>query len=210
MIHVITCDPFGVVRRGIREFLAEAVDVRLSGEAASAEELKRLLRTTQCDVLLLALGLPGRSGLDVLADLVEAESPVKVLIYSGEPEGQYAVRCLRAGAYGSLSKAADPRLLVTAVRMVGQGQKYLSPEATQLLADTVARPDAEASPHHLLSNRELETLVRIASGKTMADIAREFMLSPKTVNVYRMRVREKLHLSNDAALTAYAIRNQLI
>ena len=210
MIHVITCDPFGVVRRGIREFLAEAVDVRLSGEAASAEELKRMLRTTQCDVLLLALALPGRSGLDVLADLVEAGSTVKVLVYSGEPEQQYAVRCLRAGAYGFLSKASDPRLLVTAVRMVGQGQKYLSPEATQLLADTVARPDAEAPAHQLLTNRELETLVRIAAGTTMADIAREFMLSPKTVNVYRMRVREKLHLNNDAALTAYAIRNQLI
>ena len=125
------------------------------------------------------------------------------------PEDQYALRCLKAGAHGYANKAGDPVQLIEAVRTVMQGRKYLTAEVAQILADSVSRPMPEA-PHTMLSERELQTLLKIASGRRLSDIAEELMLSPKTVSVYRSRVLEKLQLSNNAELTVYAIRNQLV
>ena len=125
------------------------------------------------------------------------------------PEDQYALRCLKAGAQGYANKAGDPVELIAAVRTVMQGRKYLTAEVAQMLADSLAQPVPEA-PHTTLSERELQTLVKIASGRRLSDIAEELMLSPKTVSVYRARVLEKLKLSNNAELTVYAIRNQLV
>jgi DNA-binding NarL/FixJ family response regulator len=155
------------------------------------------------------LNLPGRGGLEVLATLREADSPIKVLIVSMFPEDQYALRCLRAGAQGYLNKAGDPSDLITAVRAVMHGRKYVTPEVAQMLVENLSSPSAEAL-HVSLSERELQTLLKIASGKRLSDIAEELMLSPKTVSVYRARVLEKLKLSNNAELTVYAIRNELV
>ncbi len=160
-------------------------------------------------MLLLDLSMPGRSGLEVLASLRETHSGVRVLVLSMYPEDQYALRCLKAGARGYANKAGDPVELITAVRTLMQGRKYLTPEVAQMLADSLAQPEPEA-PHAALSARELQTLLKIASGRRLSDIAAELMLSPKTVSVYRARVLEKLHLSNNAELTVYAIRNQLV
>ncbi|MFN4003863.1 MAG: response regulator [Hylemonella sp.] len=209
MIRVVLCDDHAVVRRGIRDTLAEAVDIRVVGEAASYGEVRELLRSTPCDVLVLDINLPGRSGLEVLTSLREADSPVKVLIVSMYPEDQYAIRCLRAGAQGYLNKAGNPQDLVTAVRTLAQGRKYVTPEVAQMLADNLSAPSTEAL-HDTLSEREMQTLLKIASGKRLSDIAEELMLSPKTVSVYRARVLEKLKLSNNAELTVYAIRNGLV
>lgn len=209
MIRVVLCDDHAVVRRGIRDTLAEAVDIRVVGEAASYGEVRELLRSTPCDVLVLDINLPGRSGLEVLTPLREADSPVKVLIVSMYPEDQYAIRCLRAGAQGYLNKAGNPQDLVTAVRTLAQGRKYVTPEVAQMLADNLSAPSTEAL-HDTLSEREMQTLLKIASGKRLSDIAEELMLSPKTVSVYRARVLEKLKLSNNAELTVYAIRNGLV
>lgn len=198
-----------MVRRGIRDTLAEAPDIQVVGEAGSYPELKALLRQQRCDVLVLDLSMPGRGGLDVLADLREEGSSTRALVVSMHEADQYAIRCLRAGAYGYLNKAGDPGELVVAVRMVAQGRKYVTPEVAQMLADSLASPEPE-SPHETLSEREMQTLVKIAAGKRLAAIAEELMLSPKTVSVYRARVLEKLNLSNNAELAIYAIRNKLL
>ena len=209
MIKVILCDDHAMVRRGIRDTISEAVDVQVVGEAGSYPELREQLRSQACDVLVLDLNMPGRGGLEVLAALKEEGSPIKTLVVSMYPEDQYAIRCLRAGATGYLNKAGDPAELVTAIRTVVQGRKYVTAEVAQMLVDNLNAPESEEL-HASLSERELQTLQKIASGRKLSEIAEELMLSPKTVSVYRARVLEKLHLSNNAELTVYAIRNSLV
>jgi len=209
VIQVVICDDHAVLRRGIRDTLAEAMDIRVIGEAAGYTELRDTLRQAACQVLLLDINMPGRNGLEVLASVRESYPEIKVLMVSMYPEDQYALRCLKAGAHGYANKAGDPLELVRAVRTVHQGRKYLTPEVAQMLADSLAQPTPEV-PHEALSEREMQTLQKIASGKRLTDIAEELMLSPKTVSVYRARVLEKLQLSNNAELTVYAIRNSLV
>jgi DNA-binding NarL/FixJ family response regulator len=220
MIDVILCDDHALIRRGIRDTLSDAADIRVVGEAAEYGELRALLRGlgeraradgrgAPCDVLVLDINLPGRSGLDVLHALKDEGSAVKVLIVSMYPEDQYAIRALRAGAYGYVNKGGDPQLIVQAVRTVAQGRKYVTPEIAQMLVESLTMPVPEQA-HDKLSDRELQTLVMIASGKRLSDIADELTLSPKTVSVYRARVLEKLGLSNNSELTVYAIRNGLV
>src|SRR5450830_950334 len=163
MIRVMLCDDHAMLRRGIRDTLAEAVDIQVTAEAGSYPELREALRNSPCDVLLLDLNMPGRGGLEVLASLKETHPDIKVLIVSMYPEDQYALRCLKAGAQGDLIKA---------VRTVMEGRKHLTPEVAQLLADSLSRPAHEA-PHATLSERELQTLLKIASGKRLSDIAEE-------------------------------------
>ncbi len=209
MIDVILCDDHALIRRGIRDTLSDATDIRVVGEAGDYGELRALMRTQRCDVLLLDINLPGRSGLDALHALQDEGATVKVLIVSMYPEDQYAIRALRGGAAGYVNKGGDPQLIVQAVRTVAQGRKYVTPEIAQMLVESLTTPVVE-NPHERLSDRELQTLVLIASGKRLADIANDLMLSPKTVSVYRARVLEKLGLSNNSELTVYAIRNGLV
>jgi two-component system invasion response regulator UvrY len=219
MIDVILCDDHALIRRGIRDTLSDAPDIRVVGEAGDYGELRSLMRKLAadgadgkpggCDVLVLDINLPGRSGLDALHALKDEGSPVKVLVVSMYPEDQYAIRALRAGAHGYVNKGGDPQLLVHAVRTVSQGRKYVTPEIAQMLVESLTAPATE-HPHQKLSDRELQTMVMIASGKRLADIAQELMLSPKTVSVYRARVLEKLQLANNSELTLYAIRNGLV
>ncbi len=219
MIDVILCDDHALIRRGIRDTLSDAPDIQVVGEAADYGELRALMRervatpsgrSQACDVLVLDINLPGRSGLDALHVLKDEGSPIKVLVVSMYPEDQYAIRALRAGAYGYVNKGGDPQILVQAVRTVAQGRKYVTPEIAQMLVESLTAPRSEAAAHTKLSDRELQTLCMIASGKRLADIAAALMLSPKTVSVYRARVLEKLALANNAELTVYAIRNGLV
>lgn len=209
MIRVVLCDDHAMVRRGIRDTLVEAVDIQITGESSSYAEVREVLRNVPCDVLVLDLNLPGRGGMEVLASLREADSPIRVLIVSMFAEDQYAIRCLRAGAHGYLNKAGDPADLVNAVRTIAQGRKFVTPAVSELLVDSLATPGTEAL-HSTLSEREMQTLMKIASGRKLSDIALELMLSPKTVSVYRSRLLEKLKLANNAELTVYAIRNELV
>ena len=209
MIRVILCDDHAVVRRGIRDTLADAADIQVVDEAGSYSEARDALRNTPCDVLVLDLSLPGRGGLEVLSSLKDTDLQVRVLIVSMYQEDQYAIRCLRAGAQGYVNKAGDPSEMVAAVRTVAQGKKYVSPAVAQMLVDNLHAPANEVL-HASLSEREMQTLLKIASGKRLSDIATELMLSPKTVSVYRSRVLEKLKLSNNAELTVYAIRNNMV
>jgi DNA-binding NarL/FixJ family response regulator len=198
-----------MVRRGIRETLTDAAGIEVVAESGSYSEVRETLRSISCDVLLLDLNLPGRGGLDVLASLREANSPIRVLIVSMFAEDQYALRCLRAGAHGYLNKAGDPAELIAAVRIVAKGGKYVTQAVSEMLVQNLAIP-SEQSLHDSLSEREMQTLLKIATGKRLADIAAELMLSPKTVSVYRARLLEKLKLANNAELAVYAIRNELV
>jgi two-component system invasion response regulator UvrY len=209
VIRVMLCDDHALIRRGIRDTLCDAQDIEVVGEAGDYGELRTLMRDHTCDVLVLDINMPGRSGLDVLHALKDEGSPVRVLVVSMYPEDQYAIRALRAGAYGYVNKGGDPALIVAAVRTVAQGRKYVTPEIAQMLVESLTTPES-ASAHDKLSDREMQTLVMIASGKRLSDIAEELTLSPKTVSVYRARVLEKLQLAKNTELTVYAIRNGLV
>ena len=209
MIRVILCDDHALIRRGIRDTLSDAADIQVVGEAGDYSELRALMRGQSCDVLVLDINMPGRSGLDVLHVLKDEGATLKVLVVSMYPEDQYAIRALRAGAYGYVNKGGDPQQLVQAVRTVSQGRKFVTPDIAQMLVESLTTPEV-ANPHEKLSDRELQTLVMIASGKRLSDIATELTLSPKTVSVYRARVLEKLGLANNSELTVYAIRNGLV
>ncbi|MGC4060045.1 MAG: response regulator transcription factor [Aquabacterium sp.] len=209
MIKVILCDDHALIRRGIRDTLADAPDIEVVGEASDYGELRTLMRDKSCDVLVLDINLPGRSGLDVLHVLKEEGSTLRVLVVSMYPEDQYAMRALKAGASGYLNKGSDAAQIVAAVRTVSQGKKYVTPEMAQMLVENLNSPTQEDA-HQKLSDRELQTLVMIASGKRLSDIAEQLLLSPKTVSVYRARVLEKLGLTNNSELTVYAIRNGLV
>jgi two-component system, NarL family, invasion response regulator UvrY len=209
VIRVILCDDHALIRRGVRDTLCDAPDIEVVGEAGDYGELRELLRRTSCDVLVLDINLPGRSGLDVLHVLKDEGNPMRVLVLSMFPEDQYAIRALRAGAYGYVNKGGDPVQIVAAVRTVAQGRKYVTPEMAQMLVESLTTPQIE-NAHEKLSDRELQTLVLIASGKRLSDIAVELMLSPKTVSVYRARVLEKLGLANNSEMTVYAIRHGLV
>lgn len=209
MIRVLLCDDHAMIRRGIRETLAEAVDIQVCGEAGNYGEIKSLLREVSCDVLILDLNLPGRSGLEVLEAVREAYPDVRVLIVSMYEPDQYALRCLRAGAYGYLNKAGDPAQIIQAVRALGARRKFLTPEISDMLVNSLSQP-ADQLSHSQLSEREMQTLLKIASGKKLSEIAEDLMLSPKTVSVYRARLLEKLQLSSNAELAVYANRNKLI
>jgi two-component system invasion response regulator UvrY len=208
MIRVILVDDHALIRRGLRESLSETGDIEVIGEASDYGELRQLLRAGSCDVLLLDVNLPGRSGIDVLRALVDEGQSIRVVVLSTYPEDQYGIRALKAGAMAYLNKAADPEVIVQAVRTVAAGRKYVTPEVAQALADSVSTRTGSA--HEQLSDREMQTLVLIAEGRKLAEIAERLSLSPKTVSVYRARVLEKLKLSSNAELATYAMRNQLI
>lgn len=213
MIRALLCDDHALIRRGIRDTLIDAGGIEVIGEVVDYPSLREWLRpegaAQQVDVLVLDINLPGRSGLDVLHVLKDQGEAIRTLVVSMYPEEQYAIRCLRAGAFGYVNKGGDPAELVTAVRMVGQGRKYVTPQIAQMLVENLTTPAPEQA-HQKLSDRELQTLVLIASGRRLSDIAEELLLSPKTVSVYRARVLEKLGLSNNSELTVYAIRNGLV
>lgn len=209
MIKVVICDDHAMVRRGIRDTLADAVDIAVVGEAGTYSEVRELLRSVDCDVLILDLNMPGRGGLEVLASVRDSHPGVRTLIVSMFSEDQYAIRCLRSGAHGYLNKAEDPAKLTLAVRTLAQGRRFVTQAVSDMLVDNLAHPH-DVDRHSVLSEREMQTLIKIASGRKLSEIAAEMMLSPKTVSVYRSRLLEKLQLSNNAELAVYAIRNQLV
>ena len=177
MIQVILCDDHALIRRGIRDTLSDAADIQVVGEAGDYGELRTLMRTlgnaedakgASCDVLVLDINLPGRSGLDVLHALKDEGTSVKVLIVSMYPEDQYAIRALRAGAHGYVNKGGDPQLLVQAVRTVAQGRKYVTPEIAQMLVENLSTPTT-SQPHEKLSDRELQVFLRLARGESVSE-----------------------------------------
>jgi two-component system invasion response regulator UvrY len=208
-IRVFIADDHAIVREGLKQILAEQRDIIVAGEAENGLDAVRLFPRSKCHVMLLDISMPDRNGIEVLK-LVKKDKPeLAVLMLSMHREDQYAIRALKAGAAGYLTKQSAPRELVTAIRQVAAGQKYVSAALAQALASQVGG-DHEAPVHDTLSDREYQTLTMIASGKTVSEIAKELSLSVKTISEYRARLLMKMKLKNSAELTHYAIRNQLV
>src|ERR1051325_11524868 len=209
MIRVVVVDDHAVVREGLKRIIAENGGMTVTGEAADGHEAMQGIRKQPRDVVLLAITMPNKSGLDVLKEL-HAESPrLPVLVLSMHPEDQYAVRVLRAGAAGYVTKESAPAKLVQAIRKVVRGGKYVSPSlAEKLVYDLGTQTDK--APHEILSDREYQVLCMIASGKTVTQIAEELALSVKTISTYRVRILEKLRMNNNAEITRYAIKEGLV
>ena len=208
-IRVFIADDHAIVREGLKQILAESSDMIVAGEAENGVDAIQLFRKAKCHVLLLDISMPDRSGIDVLKQVKKEHPEVAVLMLSMHREDQYAIRSLKAGAAGYLTKQSAPRELVTAIRQVATGQKYVSAALAQELASSIGE-DHETPLHDTLSDREYQTLTMIASGKTVSAIAEELSLSVKTVSEYRARLLVKMKLKNSAELTHYAIKNQLI
>ncbi|MEV4779197.1 response regulator transcription factor [Burkholderia sp. LMU1-1-1.1] len=209
IIKVFIADDHAIVREGLKQILAETRDIVVAGEAENGLDAVKLFRKSECQVMLLDISMPDRSGIEVLKQIKKEKPELAVLMLSMHREDQYAIRSLKAGASGYLTKQSAPRELVTAIRQVAGGLKYISPALAQELANHVGE-DHEAPPHDSLSDREYQTLTMIASGKTVGMIAKELSLSVKTVSEYRARLLVKMKLKNSAELTHYAIKNQLI
>jgi two-component system invasion response regulator UvrY len=208
-IRVFIADDHAIVREGLKQILAESPDIIVAGEAENGLDAIKLFRRAKCHVMLLDISMADRSGIEVLKQLHKEHPDTAVLMLSMHREDQYAIRSLKAGAAGYLTKQSAPRELVTAIRQVAAGQKYVSAALAQELASQVAE-DHEAALHDCLSDREYQTLTMIASGKTVSMIARELSLSVKTISEYRARLLVKMKLKNSAELTHYAIKNGLI
>ena len=209
MMRILIVDDHAVVRRGLRALLSDAFQGAVFGEAADAPQALDQLRGNIWDVALLDINLPGKSGLDLLKELKAEWPSLPVLVLSGHPEDQFAVRVLKAGAGGYMTKETAPEELATAIRKVLAGGRYVSPALAEKLALGVKR-DLTRTPHETLSDREYEVMSRIASGKTVTEIAEELSLSAKTISTYRARVLEKLSVKNSAEIVKYAIRNGLV
>ena len=208
-ITVAIVDDHAIVREGLKHICASTRDILVNGTADSGLEAIRLCRLSHYDVLLLDIALPDRSGIEILKQLRDELPDMAVLMLSIHREDQYAIRCLKAGAAGFLNKQAAPLELIAAIRQVASGKKYISATLAQELANQIG-VDHEAPMHESLSDREYQTMVMIASGKTVSDIANELMLSVKTISMYRSRVLAKMKLRHNAELTHYALKNNLV
>jgi len=183
--------------------------VRVVGEAASGREAIDLVRTTELDVLVMDLSMPGQSGIDALG-MIRAKAPdVGILILSGYPEEHYAMNLIRQGASGYLNKECEPMEIVNAIRTIALGRRYISPAVAELLAQQLNRKEGGA-PHEQLSEREFQVFLKLAKGETAGDIAKALSLSVKTVSTYRTRLMEKMSLASNSDLTYYALKNKLI
>jgi two-component system invasion response regulator UvrY len=208
-IRVLIADDHAIVREGLKQILADTKDIVVAGDAANGVDAIKLARKGKGDVLLLDISMPDRGGIEVLKQVKKELPDLAILMLSMHREDQYAIRALKAGASGYLNKQSAPAELVNAIRQVAAGQKYISPSLAQELANHVG--DDHALPlHETLSDREYQTLMMIASGKTVSDIALELTLSVKTISMYRSRLLQKMKLRHNAELTYYAIKNHLV
>lgn len=209
-IRIIIADDHAIVREGLKQILADSADMVVSGDAENGADAVKLARQGDADVLLLDISMPDRSGIDVLKQVKKEVPRLAVLMLSMHREDQYAIRSLKAGAAGYLNKQSAPAELVDAIRQVAGGRKYISAALAQELANQVGDENRAVPPHETLSDREYQTMIMIASGKTVSDIAGELSLSVKTISMYRSRLLQKMKLRHNAELTHYAIKNQLV
>ncbi len=209
MIRVLVADDHLVVRKGLVHILSSDPEIEVVGEASQYPEIRKFLEEQAADVLLLDVQLPGKNGLEITKFLKQEAPRLGIVMLSVYPEDQYAVRALRAGASAYLCKTAPGATIVDAIKTVASGRKFISAEVAQALAQRISG-DTSDRPHELLSDRELQVLTLMASGKRLADIARDLSISPKTVSVYRARILDKMAMSSNAELTHYALKNGLV
>jgi DNA-binding NarL/FixJ family response regulator len=209
MIRVLLADDHAIVRAGLKELLTDAGDITVAGEAANGQEVMACIRAEDYDVAVLDMSMPGRGGIELIKQVKDEKPKLRVLVLTMHSEEQYAVRALKAGASGYLTKDAAADQLVAAIRRIAAGGAYVSPEtAERLVLD--AAPRAESAPHTLLSDREFQVLQLIAGGKSVGEIARQLSLSVKTISTHKTRILHKMGLANQAELIRYALEHKLL
>lgn len=208
MIRVLIADDHTIVRHGLRQILSSEQDMFVSAEAQNGQEVLDIVRRERVDIVVLDISMPGRNGLETLKELKRHYPGIAVIVLSMHPKDQYAVRVIKAGASGYITKESAPSELVVAIRKACRGEKYIDPEIAEVLANYIEHGGIE-DPHTRLSDREYEVLCHIASGKGLTDISQEMNLSVKTISTYRTRIIEKTGLSSNAEITRYAISRGL-
>jgi len=209
MIKVCLVDDHTIVRKGLKQILEQNKDIDVSGEADSASGMFKMLKNERFDVIILDISLPGRSGIDALKQLKNMDYEVPVLILSMHPPDQYALRVMKAGALGYLTKESAPDELISAVKKIAKGKRYINNELAEELANYVNGKTSRES-YNKLTDREFEVMKSIAKGKTLTHIAQELSLSVKTISTYRRRVLNKLNLKNNSELIRYGVDHGLV
>jgi two-component system invasion response regulator UvrY len=208
-IKILIADDHPIVRAGFKQVIADMPDMLVADEAGNGQEVLNLIGKKDYDLVLLDISMPGRNGLEILKDLKSEKPKLPVLILSIYPEEQYAVRALRAGASGYMTKASAANELIAAIRKISAGGKYISASLAEKLAFYLDG-DTTRPPHETLSDREYQVMLMIASGKTVTEIADELCLSVKTISTYRTHILEKMKMKNNAEITLYAVQNKLV
>jgi DNA-binding NarL/FixJ family response regulator len=209
MIKILIADDHGIIRKGIKQIHSRTSDIEVTAEASTGQEALEKIWTSHFDLVILDISLPGRNGLEILKQIKSQKPKLPVLILSMYPEEQYAVRVLRAGASGYLTKESDKNELVEAIRRIAEGKKYITPSLAEKLASEL-EPSNDKALHERLSDREYHILCLIAKGKSSNEIAEELALSVKTVSTHRARVLEKMGMKSNAELTYYAVQSKLV
>jgi DNA-binding NarL/FixJ family response regulator len=209
MIRVLIADDHTLFRQGVKALLDGEADMEVVGVAKDSRETEELAHSARPDVVLLDVSMPGRGGIENVSELKRRDPQVKILMLTGHPEDHYAIRCLKSGADGYLTKDAEPEVLLEAIRRVRAGRKFISPNLAEQLAFTL-QEGFEKAPHEVLSDREFQVLRMIAGGRTVSEIAEELCLSVKTVSTYRTRILEKMNLRNNAEIMQYAMHEGLV
>ncbi len=210
MLRILIADDHALIRRGLKQILLEEYPSAIIEEVNDAEGVMKKIIKNEWNIIICDISMPGRSGLEVVQEVKQIFPKLPVLILSNHPEEQYAVRVLKAGAAGYLSKDAATEELVKAVQRVLQGRKYISPFLAERFAEDLGNNNSDKAPHELLSDREFEIFKLIASGKAISEIAEKFSLSSTTVSTYRSRILIKMNLKTNAELIRYALENKFI
>ena len=209
VIRILIVDDHSIVRQGLKQIVSECPGMVVAGEAGSGQEALDLVRARDFDVAIIDIAMPGRGGLEILRELKTGRPPLKVIVLSMYAEEQYAIRSLRDGASAYLTKASAPDELVKAIQEVARGRRYITPSVAERLAVYI-ETDSERPPHERLSDRELQVLVMIGSGKSVGEIAEELSLSVKTVSTYRVRILGKMGMETNAQLIKYSVQHNLV
>lgn len=209
MIKILIADDHSIVREGLKQIVAESAEMAVRGEAVNGQQVLELVHKADFDLILLDIGMPGRGGIDTLKQLKIIKPEIPVLILSMYPEDQYAIRAIKAGASGYLTKESAPEELIGAIEKVAQGGKYVSARLAEKLVENLGE-DTENPDHAMLSDREYQVMIMIATGKTVKEIGDELSLSVKTISTNRTRALKKLRMKNNAEFTYYAIKQGLV
>ena len=209
MLKILIADDHEVVRRGIKEILLEGLSFIQVGEASDTQSLIEKALTDTWDIIISDLSMPGGGGIEAVKRIRDSKPDTRILIITIYPEEQYALRAFQAGAYGFLNKDTAPDQLVRAVQTILDGKKYIQPSLAERMTAVIGQ-QANLRPHELLSEREMEVMVRLARGEGVSQIAKDLELTPNTISTYRSRILQKMDLSSNAAITQYAVEQQLI
>ncbi len=209
IIRIVIADDHSFLREGIKKTIQDEMDMKIVGEASNAFEALEIIKELEPDIAIMDISMPGKSGLDVLKDLKAMKKKFKILILSMHPEDRFAIRALKAGASGYLTKESAPDELVKAIRTLLTGRKYVSKALADKLVDILS-DTSDKLPYEQLSDREYEVFIKIASGMKAVDIATELSISVHTVNTYRARILEKMNMNSNVELSQYAMHNNLI